>query len=220
MVVDHIKYAFPLQTWNNFTLYFGRIAFPLFLFCSVQGYVHTSNFNKYMKRIFIAAIISQIPFALFNKLPTLDRFELNVMVTIFLGLLAIKLYETANNEFLKFFSVTVMAVLASILKTDYGAYGVLLMFALYITKESKIKTAILFIIVVTSRYLIFLIKYYFTSVDYFIKMWLCTLIPLVFIVLYNGKKGPKLQKFYYWFYPVHLMIFYLASPYTYNWFNL
>lgn len=56
-----------------------------------------------------------------------------------------------------------------------------------------------------------------------IKYWICTTIPLIFMLLYNGKQGPKLKYFYYWFYPVHQLLFYIFSPFTQvafiNWIN-
>jgi O-antigen/teichoic acid export membrane protein len=64
MVIDHSGDIFFPILGNN-TLYFnaiGRIAFPLFCFMLVEGYKHTSNLKKYMLRLFIGALISQIPF--------------------------------------------------------------------------------------------------------------------------------------------------------------
>jgi hypothetical protein len=213
MVVDHIKYAIP-STWNNFTLYFGRISFPLFVFCTVEGYKHTSNFKKYLRRILIAAILSQIPFVLFCSLPTLNKLELNVMFNLAFGLVAIKLYEIVDNKFLKYFCVISMGILSFILNADYKMYGVILMFTLYLFSDNKLKLAIAYFIVVTSRYIFRYFYYGSSNITYMVKTWLCTLIPLIFIILYNGKKGPSIKKFYYWFYPVHMLVLYLISPYT------
>ena len=44
----------------------GRIAFPLFCFQIVIGYKHTKNINKYIIRLLLFGIISQIPFSLFT----------------------------------------------------------------------------------------------------------------------------------------------------------
>ena len=100
MVIDHIKYAFQ-QTWNDATLYLGRIAFPIFVFCAVQGYIHTHDLIKYLKRIFIVAVISQIPYAFFGTLPLLNRINLNVMFTLLMGLCAIATYDKVDNKIVK-----------------------------------------------------------------------------------------------------------------------
>ncbi|WP_416259168.1 TraX family protein [Holdemania filiformis] len=34
---------------------------------------------------------------------------------------------------------------------------------------------------------------------------------VIFMALYNGKRGPRNQRFFYWFYPLHVYLFYLLS---------
>jgi hypothetical protein len=153
----------------------------LYVFCAVEGYNHTSNFKKYLLRILILAIISQIPYMFFISLPTLNKIDLNVVFTLFFGLVSIKFYEIADNKFLKYFCVLSIGILASILKVDYGIYGVMLMFVLYLFKDNKVKQALGYILVVTVRYLI-RIWYYQTGFTLYMRnMWLCSLIPLIFI---------------------------------------
>ena len=64
MIIDHSGDVFnPLL--HEKSLIFnavGRIAFPLFAFMVVEGYTHTSNIKKYLLRLFIFALISEIPF--------------------------------------------------------------------------------------------------------------------------------------------------------------
>ncbi|MDD2992656.1 MAG: TraX family protein, partial [Pygmaiobacter sp.] len=42
----------------------GRIAFPLFCFLLVQGVLHTHDLKKYLGRLFLFALISEVPFDL------------------------------------------------------------------------------------------------------------------------------------------------------------
>ena len=72
MLIDHCAAVFG----NEIIAYFhsmvpymclrgiGRIAFPIFCFLLVEGYVHTSNRIKYGVRLFLFAIICEIPFDL------------------------------------------------------------------------------------------------------------------------------------------------------------
>ena len=39
-----------LKLYGHLTLYWGRLAFPLFAFIAVEGYLHTSNLKKYIKK--------------------------------------------------------------------------------------------------------------------------------------------------------------------------
>lgn len=56
MVLDHIYYFFGytgcIPTWCSMV---GRLAAPLFLFCLVEGFVHTSNRKKYFFRVWVLA---------------------------------------------------------------------------------------------------------------------------------------------------------------------
>lgn len=49
---------------NDWLTCLGRIAFPIFAFMIVEGYFHTKNLKKYVLRLLICAIISEIPFNL------------------------------------------------------------------------------------------------------------------------------------------------------------
>ncbi len=71
----------------------GRLAFPLFAFLITEGYRHTSNFNRYLGRLFIFAIISQYPFWLAFGFDA----GLNIFSTLFLGLIAIHSSEIIKN---------------------------------------------------------------------------------------------------------------------------
>ena len=66
MFIDHIGYViFGKFSYFN---YIGRLAFPIFAFQISEGYIHTKNLKKYFLRLFLFAIISQIPFMLFHNL--------------------------------------------------------------------------------------------------------------------------------------------------------
>jgi len=157
---------------------------------------------------------------LFCSLPGINKVELNVMFTLFLGIVAIKCYESVENKFLKYFLVLSIGLLGLLLRVDYKMYGIIMIFILYRFRDSKIKMVISFAILVFVRHIILA---YYNGIGispYVLKICLSIIASLIFILLYNGKQGKKIQKFYYWFYPVHMLVLYLVSPYTFNIFNL
>lgn len=228
MICDHASDTI-IGHFSFFNL-IGRIAFPLFCFQLVNGYKHTKNLNKYMTRLIIFGIISQIPFSSFIYFYSGSFTTLNIFFTLALGLLAIYVLDKLPNN-LKFIGIildVLIIILAEIIKVDYGWFGVALILCIYLFyKErnvksidnrnnidilNKLKNNYVFTIVF---FILCFIKYYgfFANVPSHI-VWeqiLFTFSPIIFMLLYNGKKGPSLKYFFYAFYPIHLAIFAFVS---------
>lgn len=126
----------------------GRISFPIYCFFIVEGFFHTRSRRKYALRLFLLALISDIPFdlALFGKIS--DFKHQNVYFTLLIGLAAIwginelrKLYDKIKiKEFILLLEagvVYVSTVLAFYLKTDYSILGVLCIIIMYQIKMPK-----------------------------------------------------------------------------------
>ena len=67
MVIDHSRYIVP-EFDNDITKIIGRISFILFAFILSEGIWHTKDRKKYLKRLTLFAIVSQIPFMLFRTI--------------------------------------------------------------------------------------------------------------------------------------------------------
>ena len=101
MLIDHIAATVILQMINNgiggqtlIDIYWvmrsiGRMAFPVFCFLLVEGFKYTHSREKYAARMFIFALISEIPFDLAINNTVLEFKSNNVFFTLLLGLLAI-----------------------------------------------------------------------------------------------------------------------------------
>lgn len=206
MVLDHIKYAIP-QTDCFITEYLGRLSYPLFAFLVVEGYVHTSDLKKYYKRLLVFAVISQIPFMLFRTLVG-EWKMLNIMFTLLLGLLSITAYDKIKKEYISFPICLLLIILGKFLKVDYGWFGVTMILILYIFREKNIFKLISYTILI-------ILYFYFSGIKVInhavIMLFISMLLPIILILLYNGKQGKKMKYFFYWFYPIHMIILYVLS---------
>ena len=211
MVCDHLGDAlFSVVAPLNFI---GRMAFPIFAFQISEGYIHTKNIKRYLLRIFVFAIISQIPFYLFiNKY--LNNSGLNIFFSLLLGLISIIVFDFIKNKisskmgkFVAVIPVIFICILGEIINVDYGWWGVLTIFSFYFFKSSKLKMIIAFVILCIIRYGIQIILYGF-SVTY-IYLMLYTMFPIILIALYKGKQGKKIKYLSYAFYPIHLLLLYI-----------
>ena len=65
----------------------GRISFPIFCFCIVEGFIHTRNIKKYLIRLFIFAVITEPIYDLaFFGIPLYPGYQ-NVLWTFLIAIL-------------------------------------------------------------------------------------------------------------------------------------
>lgn len=204
MLIDHATAIF-VRDWPIYLIGrgIGRIAFPIFCFLIVEGYFHTSNVKKYLLRLGIFALISEIPFdyALWDAafMKTFYSYQ-NVFFTLFLGLLTITIYDYISKKYkgqfwiLNFFAVITIVIggaLSVLIKSDYDVRGILMILVFYIFHWNKKAMAIAYIL---------LIGFLFGGLS------ILTIFALPFIWFYNGERGPKVKYAFYAFYPVHLLV--------------
>lgn len=178
----------------------GRLAFPIFVYLISQGLIYTSNIRKYLWRLFLFALISEVPFDLaFQQTPFYWKSQ-NVFFTLFLGLAAIAVLHKLRGKglaasFLAILFAAAMAYAAELLNTDYGWFGVAAVIIFYCLRNYRTRGVIVFSLVLTGYSLMT------GTIELFA---LPSGIP---IALYNGKKGKWNWKyFFYVFYPAHLLI--------------
>ena len=158
MFIDHIGYiVFGKFSYFN---YIGRLAFPIFAFQISEGYTHTKNLKKYFFRLFLFAIISQLPFMLFHNLIS-SNFSLNIFFTLLLGLASIFIYDKLKYKSLGIISYIILATIAEFSHCDYGFYGVSIIFIFYIFKNNFINSSLFFVFATGIKYLIPYIRYNF-----------------------------------------------------------
>lgn len=221
MFCDHFGYAF-VGHFSYFN-YIGRIAFPIFAFQISEGFTHTKNLKKYFLRLFLFALIAQIPFHLFlQKFIPNSSSSLNIFFTLLLGLLSITIYhyfsKVENREFnykllgIPFKNIVgvmfafFIAYIGELIHVDYGFWGIIVIFAFYLFKNNKLAMIISYITLCVIRYGINILLYGFYM--QYIYLAIATILPIIFIGLYNGKQGYKIKYLLYLFYPLHLLALY------------
>lgn len=131
MLIDHAGIVFfPDQIWLRVI---GRIAFPIYAYALVQGHYFTRSRTKYLFRLFILALLSQIPYQL-----ALDPDGLNVVVTLFVAAAVLQILERNLSMAAKAGIVLALCVLMEGFPFDYGAYGLLLVIAFRYASSEKL----------------------------------------------------------------------------------
>lgn len=218
MLFDHLGYVFYGKvSWMNCI---GRLAFPIFAFLVTEGYVHTKNLKKYILRMFIFALISQIPFMLFCSIFSTAK-EFNVIFTLLFGLIVITIFDK-YNKILGVISAVILGLVAEYFKFDYGIYGVSIILIFYIFKNNIKYLSFFFILATICRYIFFVIplaKYgliiFLNYLPLYIFLCCSTLCSLMLIIFYNKEQGKKLKYLFYIFYPAHLLLLYLIFTIIY-----
>ncbi|MBQ7887151.1 MAG: hypothetical protein IJ313_09695 [Clostridia bacterium] len=186
----------------------GRLAFPLYCFLLVQGFLHTRSRAKYALRLGILALVSEIPFDLAFSDTVFEPISNNVFVTLLAGLLLIwgvsalearlsridkrSLRTAAMAAGTIVIWIAACALMESVLNADYGMSGLTAILAMYLLRRLPAAG-----VAVGCTALVVLNLSVMQVFGYL------TLIP---IALYSGKKGPSAKAFYYLFYPAHLLL--------------
>ena len=174
--------------------YIGRLAFPSFCFLTVEGFLHTHDVKKYVRRLLLFGLLSEVPFDLaFFRTPFAPQHQ-NVYWTLALGVLAmagLKRFEKPDGSasWQGLLCVGTCALTAFLASTDYHAIGVLIICALYMARADRKRQCILGAV---------LFAFELTAPLAFVLVW-----------FYNGQRGacsPLQKKAFYWFYPVHLLV--------------
>ena len=175
---------------------FGRLAFPIFAFFLVEGFLRTRNVKKYAIRLGIFALISEIPFdyGMFGSFFYMEH--QNVILSLFIALIMLIVIRYLEGNVLglsntvKYLAlictVIAFADIAYLLKTDY-------------TWKCMLLTAVL---------------YFFRSAGPFrliagaASMCWEKYAPASFVLLYfyDPEQKPRFKYAFYVFYPLHLII--------------
>lgn len=217
MLIDHIGAAFfyVLTSGYDGTAVFagadliydllriiGRTSFPIFCFLLVEGFLHTRSVRRYLLRLLLFALVSELPFdlAFYDCIWNIEM--QNVFFTLLLGVLAMSVMRWTEERGEKKGRAWMLrwviglagafgcVLAAHVLRTDYGAAGVLLILVLYEFRKVRMLSCL---------------AGYITMCVVAMESW-CFPAFLFFVPAYNGEKGKSSKYFFYVFYPVHLLV--------------
>lgn len=210
MLIDHIgAILYPDQMIFRII---GRIAFPIFAFLIVEGYYYTKDLKKYLMRLGLFALVSEIPFDLaVNSAKVIEFQHQNVFFTLFIALLAISIYDLIKEKYPIFASIALVgfAVLNEVIQADYGLIGILIIFGFYKCRSNKYGLFFWLLSINLLLGALYTLNSGILSIRTMIQVF--ELFALIFIFNYNGKKGLSLRYVFYVFYPGHLLLLYLIN---------
>lgn len=133
MVIDHVGLVF-FPKWIILRI-LGRIAFPIFAYLLVEGFFHTRDARKYLMRLGICAIVSEVPYDLAFSGKIIDIEYQNTLFTLFLGLLMLTWLVRANSVWQQVFILALIVSISILLRTDYDALGILMILLFYYFRQ-------------------------------------------------------------------------------------
>lgn len=245
MLIDHVAaglipfqyatkdYPFGLDKDGLTMLYnvmrnIGRLAFPIFCFLLVEGFMYTRSRSKYLRNLLIFAFISEIPFDLclvdsynvsfltLSDIPgKMQDFmaDQNVYFTLAIGLIAIWVMDSFWKKVVPGYDVVLygklrnIAVITSVI-TICAACAV----AILLGTDYNFHGVLLISIFYLFRRFPILPEAagYIEMMGLYREQW--ALPSYILMILYNGKRSMTLKRFkyfFYAFYPVHILIIYI-----------
>ncbi len=217
MLCDHLWAT--VVPGNDWLTCVGRIAFPIFAFMIVEGYHHTGDRKKYVLRLLVFALLSEIPFNLVMGGGIFYPFHQNVLWTFLLGLAMIRLNEKAMMRKMAVrilvgaATIVLGYILGLLTMVDYNKAGVLTVMMFWFLRGRKWWNyvgqfiCLAYINAELLKGLSFAVVLFGNEI--LVSQQALAVLALIPIWLYRGKQGyynKTLKYIYYAFYPVHLLI--------------
>jgi hypothetical protein len=218
MLCDHLwGTVIPGNEWLTCI---GRVAFPIFAFMTVEGYFHTANLKKYLLRLLLFAVLSEIPFNLAIGGRMFYPLHQNVLWSFLISLGLIHWNERAKasgkmgKRILVIFASLILAFLGGLITfVDYYHAGILTVLAFYYFRgntwyhRAAQLAALMYINLEILGGLVYPVNLFGYGLE--IPQQGFALLALIPIWLYRGEQGyynRYIRLLYYGFYPAHLLI--------------
>lgn len=219
MTIDHAATAFIPEYYGlpGAILHFvGRITGPVMFFFVAEGYHHTRDKNRYTLRMGIFAAVSYLPFIFFRfgALPGPDNWwDMNVIYTLLMGLLALRALHEVKNIPLRWLLILGCFLLSGI--GDWAFTGVLVILIFDLFRGQFKYQALVYSVLVVVRILpalsalvgaLFVGGANTAALAAQVFVGCGMFLPLLLLGFYNGKRGRGSKWLFYIYYPAHLAV--------------
>lgn len=191
MLIDHIGIIFFPDL--IFFRIVGRLALPLFCWGIAVGFNHTHNKYKYLFRLFLLSIVSQLPYSML-----FCNGYLNICFGLSISLVALIIFDSNFHLLLKGPGIILLLGLSVYFNIEYGFYSILtvLLFHVIGCRDS----------VIYYHFLLTLITVLFFKLDP-IQLFASFSVLLILLLKKYDYRIPRVVQ--YGFYPLHLTVIFL-----------
>lgn len=179
---------------------FGGITFPIMAYLLCEGYQHTRNVKNYASRLLLFAVISELPYFLFLMQ------QLNILFTLFLGLLAIHFTRKVTGKLQSVLLVSGLIIVS--ITCDWGLIGVPMVLSYFYLENRWLKlfVPVLFPILL-SGFPQFLLVLGGDAAALPELLFVCgSALSVPLLSRYNTQRGRTAKYFFYAYYPIHILI--------------
>lgn len=216
MTIDHFAWLFvETSSFEGQALHFvGRITAPIMCFLLVEGFYQSQNIKKYVGRLFIFAILSQLPFAFMLKgwesilnSPILIFYKLNILFNLLLGLLTLVVWSSTLHFIIRFLLVSLFLLLSTMM--DWGVFIIIFVCILGLFRKNRNQQIISYLMAAMGLLLLVDLGV-IGGLPTLILQWmpLGILIVPIFLWKCNYQFGHRFggKYFFYAYYPIHMFI--------------
>lgn len=212
MTTDHLAWV-GIETYEQaetpmqyFLHIIGRLTAPMMIFFVAEGYHHTHDFRRYLRRMMILAIVSHFAFCYFNMsgFNPLENTIFNatsIAWPLMWGLIFLKTWDTERWPLWLKVLITLVGC-ALTFTSDWSCAAPLAILMIGRSRNDFYKQMMWMMLIISLYAVGFFI---FNNQVYGMLHMACWLaVPL--LGLYNGQRGQWkwLSKFFYFYYPFHM----------------
>lgn len=215
MTIDHIGFFLLNETSEIYLMSrtIGRVAFPLFAFMIAEGYFHTKNKLRYFLRLLLMGVLFEIILVLIylgydvnmTHIPFLPNniSLMNISWTLMLGFLGILIMDKFDK--LGPLLIIPLAIISYFSAYSFYGFGLILIFGIFRSFEKRVLYGSLLTLLYCFMPAIR------NGVDYINWIQTISIFSFYIIKYYTGEKGKGKLKFFYLYYPFHIIVLFFIS---------